>query len=279
MKNKIIAIGDSWAWGEGAWPDYLLEKYNHKIQSRKYNLDGQGNLSEEDLGEIESEEQKNSWLIKLRDKYYPEYDILNKGLPGHGSQSAVRSLRQDTQLNSGDIIIAMFSMTCRWDVYRNSRWETVHPDSENIHNYPIRPESAELGASYYLAHIEEYNWDIWTVFDILELQDIATVNNCDLYMCNGFGELNLSTVEDPVVQKVDQSKWLHNYMSHNSFLEKLLELDNAPVNNLIDAISHYSSLEKNSTYLTNCMGTHPTILGHEVIADTLGTLIKNMNEK
>lgn len=267
MKNKIIAIGDSWAWGEGAWPDYLLEKYNHKVQDHKYS----GLLSQEDLDEIQSEEQKHSWLRKLRDKYYPEYDILNKGLPGHGNHSAVRNLRIDTQLNRGDIIIAMFSMISRWDFYKNGVWQTVHPIDQ------VDTDCDESAAGYFLHNVKPANWAIWTVLDMLELQDIAKVNGCELYMCNGFGDINLDLIGDPIVQKVDALCWLHYHMPVNSLLEKLLVLDNAPVDNLTESIPYYSNLERNSTYLTNCMGTHPTILGHEMIADTLAQVIQRLS--
>lgn len=280
MKEKyIIGIGDSWTHGEGGWNDYILKKYSYQVQHYKHRI--QPPLEPEELAEIESIEREHSWVNQLCTKYLTDYKPLNLGMPGRGNHSAVRNLRfLDPSIDLTDsIIILMLTHCTRYDMFRddpNERWFTGHPADPN--NFDKENFEHCFGASYatFSFGVGESVY-VKTLLDMLELQDFAQNNGAKFLVCNGFEEVDLPTItsHSEIHQKFIWENWIHNQTEYGSFMELLLSKEEYDGD---DWRRHFQSLEKPSTFITNCQGAHPTIQGHDTIAKHLAKLINSCNE-
>lgn len=280
MKEKyLIGIGDSWTHGEGGWNDYILKKYSYKVQHHKHRI--WPPLEDDQMEEINNCERENSWVNQLCTQYLTDYTPVNLGMPGRGNHSAVRNLRfLDPSLDlSNSIIILMLTHCTRYDMYRDVEsepWFTGHPADPN--DFDKDDFQQCFGAAYatFSYQVGESS-RVQTLLDMLELQDFAQANNAKFMVCNGFEQVDLPTVtshQSKLHGKFNWNNWVHTHTEYNSFIDLLLSKEEYPEGNWR---RHFQSLEKPSTFITNCEGAHPTIQGHNVIAKELYNLINTCN--
>jgi len=274
----MIGIGDSWCSGEGAWPDWLLKKYNYDVQYAKHR--SAVPLEQDKLAEIEKEEQKYCWLTQLCEQHFPDYTAVNLGLPGKGNIAAAQQLKTlDLDLENNDFII-LYCLTTydRYDIYNVDRnyWETYFPDAGRLIE---NDTEIEYYFSYFYAkhlwckEFAEFN----TLSSLIDVQNFAKAFGGKMLFFNGFNQDRL-TPESSLYKKINWAQCLHTYTEYKSFLDWLLsmEMKNIPAD--VNPIEYLRSLSKPSEYLTQCLGAHPTIKGHAMIAQEIAHVINTINQ-
>ena len=270
----IIGLGCSWTHGEGGWTEEIQKKYHYRVQHYKHGA--LLPLPEAEFDALVACEREHSWVNCLSKNHLPEYTPINLGAPGSGNDRAVKSLRDLTVTDlSGSIIIMMLSALDRYDLLMNNGWETGYP-CEHLND--SESDDRKYFDYFYCYQMNEIQTVYKkTFYSLLELQDFAAVNDCKLVICNGWGTEDLANADtnSHLHSKINWDNWMHTDTAYGSFLEKLVELD-GKVDDVESIWGVYDRLEKPSTYLTNCMGVHPTILGHQTIANEIAN---HLNDK
>lgn len=276
MKNLIVALGDSWAAGEGAWPDWLIKKYNGKVQHKKHRETPPDELA---ITEITAEEQKHNWLVKLRDGYFPEYDILNLAIPGSDNNIAVQQLylHNNSFYNYDNLIVILMLTDSSRMSFLDRGWKISTPQICTI--YPVTssvdPDCGPVSEFYAkeLYSQETVSLRSWT--SILQAQDFADARNAKLVVCNGWA-LSYEPSYDYITSKFNKDYDLHATTEYPSFINALLDKEREYLNfsEKDDVYDFLMNLDVPSKYLTNCQGAHPTIEGHQFIADALGNFLR-----
>lgn len=274
MKSLLVSIGDSWAAGEGAWTESLIDKCNGRVQYIKHRQFPPNN---ELIEEIISVEQRNCWLKKLRDKYFPEWETLNLGVPGCDNSLAVQQLyltENNLSLYDNLIVIFMLSVPSRLSflTYNGSRdnMTTIYPVFETQTKYSDPVEA--LSVSYGQALYSEKNATVKFWLSVLQAQDFVKARNGRFVFCNGWNsEYPYEELPKHFSDLIDQNSNLHNFKPYESFHTILLEKEELDED--IDPYQFLQQLDRPSKYLTNCNGFHPSMGGQEFIADELGEFL------
>jgi len=117
---------------------------------------------------------------------------------------------------------------------------------------------------------------------ILTCQTWCSAHGYDMIMCNAYGDQTPGVYEwlrehcGTLADQWDWNQYLHHHTNYTSFLELLVAQDGLmPRADWRDHHRVYNprDMMTHSTYLTNDEGTHPTILGHQVIAQELANFI------
>lgn len=290
MKKYIIGLGCSWTAGEGGWTEEIFKQFPEgRVQV---------NLRGKDDSHLRPMEHENSWVNVLCRDHFPDYTPMNLGIKGIGNTAAVDQLyfcdRVDFN-NSTGIIVLFLSGFERWDMfnqqpisqkfendgysnglYKHNKWRTLWPN--------IGTRSGD-GQSF-----DWYATNIWSeefvacknILSILRLQTFAKAHGYKVILANTFnvrqdgGVIKYFNQYAPgIVSKVDWSNYLHTSVDYEAFMELLVERDGKlPKQEWVGYYQFYKSLPWPSTYLTNCDGAHPTIMGYKVIASEMAKFIK-----
>ena len=128
--NVIIALGDSFTQGVGA---YSIESWKKSLEIGKgkvFNLSGD---------HFREEQHKNNWATQLRDNHLPDYKVWNLGINGTGNRGTIKEMYLNplpTKLGNV-IVILMATALERFDFlkknrvtcgqYNHSKWQTIWP--------------------------------------------------------------------------------------------------------------------------------------------------------
>lgn len=259
-------------------------------------------MTTEEARDIISIEQENSWLSQLCNNHVGATPV-NLGVAGIGNSAAVRQLRfcTDVDFDRSDVtIILMITGLDRFDFLNTVTARNPHNQFSDIpfhdNSYPFNkwntgfPQQVETLStdsdllSDAFGHF--YNKFLWSpefianhlAMSLLELQDFCRTNKCRMLLANAFFPENIQTLlyeyTPGLAKQIDWASYLHNYLDFGCFAEKLVGLDKLmPADKWVSFHQHYKKLEKPSKYLTNCNGSHPTILGHQTIAEHIAKVL------
>lgn len=285
MKKYIIGLGCSWTQGEGGYTEDIWKSHNGRVQ-----------VVGRDDYYLRKIEHENSWVNVLCRDHFPDYTSVNLGVRGIGNIASANQLHFcdviDWQ-NSTGIIIFMLSGTERFDVFGNNILSNNQDDfySKNSYkHYKFRtvwpfPNKDDKFTDVYARELHSETFcAVNTITSIINVQNFAKLHGYKLIIANAYnrrGRQNELSLIDwfnehahSISNKVDWKNYIHNYVDYNSFIQILLRFDK-----LIPENSEYFDFYRNrtwpSTYLTNCNGAHPTLLGHKVIAEEISKWIKN----
>lgn len=285
-KKYIIGLGCSWTQGEGGYPEEIWKEYNGRIQLRGV-----------DDYHLRKYEHENSWVNVLCRDHFQDYSPVNLGARGIGNFAAVNQLhfcdKVDWQ-NSTGIIILMMSGFERFDVFRqdpkfNNGQDDFYSNNEYRH-YKWRtawPVVQKTGDSEFWTTYAKVLWSeqfvaSWQMINLLNLQTFAKAHNFKIVLANAFNMCKggvyqyLKDNTGSLVDKFDWKTYIHNNVDYVAFMQKLVDLDGLiPKHEWGGYFDVYRIRSTPSTYLTNCEGAHPTILGYKVIASELAQFINS----
>lgn len=286
-KKYIIGLGCSWTQGEGGYPEEIWQQYNGRVQLRGV-----------DDYHLRKYEHENSWVNVLCRDHFQDYTPINLGVRGIGNFAAVNQLHFCSKVdwqNSTGIIILMLSGFERFDVFQqtpryNSGKDDFYSNNEYVHYkwrtaWPVINHTTGDAAFWNTYGKELWSEQFvasWQTINLLNLQTFAKAHNFKLVVANAFNQPPngvypyLKEYTGSLVDNFDWNCYIHNKVDYVAFMQKLVELDG-----LISKkdwggyFNVYRSRSWPSTYLTNCEGAHPTILGYKVIASELAQFINS----
>ncbi len=287
-KQYIIGLGCSYCQGEGAYPPEVVAQHHGRTQI----LD--------DHYHLRSHELEHAWVNQLTRDHFTRHQSINLGVRGIGARAAVDQLHFVDLYNirqGQGVVVLMLPGADRWDMFwkqpRNHRG-AQEPDGYNTGEYqhekwrtawPIHNEKGFNGELFGV-----YARDVWSIqftalnmmMAILTCQTWCSAHGYDMIMCNAYGDQTPGVYEwlrehcGSLTDQWDWNQYLHHHTNYTSFLELLVAQDGLmPRADWRDHHRVYNprDMATHSTYLTNDEGTHPTILGHQVIAEELANFI------
>jgi hypothetical protein len=286
-KKYIIGLGCSWTQGEGGYPEEIWQQYNGRVQLRGV-----------DDYHLRKYEHENSWVNVLCRDHFTDHTPINLGVRGIGNFAAVNQLhfcnRIDWQ-NSTGIIVLMLSGFERFDVFQqhpkyDRGQDDFYSNNEYVHYkwrtaWPVINHNTGDSAFWNTYGKELWSEQFvasWQMINLLNVQTFAKANNFKLVVANAFNQPPNGVYEylkeytGSLVDTFNWNNYIHNKVDYVAFMQKLVELDG-----LISKkdwggyFNVYRSRSWPSTYLTNCEGAHPTILGYKVIASELAQFINS----
>lgn len=265
--NLIIAVGDSFTQGIGAYPDHVWK--NHE-----------GNPHFNIVGELYRDYQmENNWATQLTKHHLPKYKVVNLAVNGVGNRAAAKEIYlQNIPKTSGTVIVFfMLSGLQRFDFLKQEyngsdhmRWLTIWP-IPNLHKGdPV--EKVEQWYAYN-GHSDKSSI-IETLLSIAEVQNFCKANGYLFVFANAFDELfnidRMKTLLGNDANLLQMLEW-KNFIPTNftlQFLEK--EANSATL------WEFTSQLKLPSKYITPC--SHWTIEGHRIVADQIFKFLKENYE-
>lgn len=286
MNRYLIGLGCSWTQGEGGYTEEVWKSHNGRVQVRG-----------RDDYYLRKMEHENSWVNVLCRDYLKDYTPINLGVRGIGNIAAANQLyfcdRVDFK-NSEGIIIFMLSGTERFDLYKNETYTKEYQDdfySKNVYtHYKYRtswpfPSDTDKLADVYSKEFSSDNFlALNTITAILNAQTFAKAYNYKFVIANAFNIREPGTklthwfkkFAPILVEKINWNAYVHDITFYDSFVEHLVSIDKVlPKEKFRNYFSVYESMSYPSTYLTNCQGAHPTLLGYKVIAEELYKVMMN----
>jgi hypothetical protein len=267
----VIALGDSFTQGVGAWTDSTYKKYNYKIDF--------GNLNSEQFKEM----YENSWVSQLTKKYLTDYIPINLGKLGVGNRAASSELHLNPNIKFENIkegfIIFMLSGLERFDFvnkeFRNSNFIAVWP--QDPHEHVITPDMWKA-----------YKKEMWSekfgiaelILSIKNVETFAKAYGLKLILISAFDQRYnkdyfnnvLGKQHKELVESIPWQSFIYP-RNMNSCINLLVELDGKPQDLAYgDFWPYYTALDRPSEYITNC--AHPTLKGYSVITDEIYNFIK-----
>lgn len=301
LQNKekvIIALGDSFARGQGACDLDFGRKYNWDWYSPSLTL--------EQKKEISNCFYENSWVHQLCKNHLTDYEPLNLGLTGRGNRATIKQLYlcPEMKLHEKKEIIVIFMMSGmeRFDFFlsdfdNNVFFKTMWPRLDDRVNH--NPDK-DLWESYF-KHVWSDKFAIMELLlNVAELKTWCKCHNAKLMLTSAFRPdyqknefIRLINKEPNQFIKTNQSyiNYLINIIDWDNFIrpnghrcvtDYLCELEERPdliIEDLFGLSSKYYEFAYSNKelspkgFVTNC--AHPSVLGHEKIADILYENILN----
>jgi len=281
----LIGMGDSFTQGRGACPWNIWEKYDWDLdKNRKSPHDN----------EIIGIEYENSWVNKICKNHLTNWTPLNLGISGCGNRSSASDLYLHPKLNiesaSEKIVVMMLTSMNRFDFIDKRYSDHNHFFAMWPHPQNATTEMQDLWTAYHK--------HIWSdLFGMLET--IITINNVNTWCKANNGKLIFLSAFDEMISK----EAFYNIINatFNSAQSERADLvtvvDNLPWENYIKldgfptAVDYLMSLEGTSQkevgwfmpwckqfkgtpkgYMTPC--GHPSVLGHDVLAEKIFNFLK-----
>jgi hypothetical protein len=268
----VVAIGDSFTQGIGAWSDKTYKENNGFIDP----LD----LSDSYLVD---EIYKNSYVAQLCRDYLPEYTPVNLGVMGLGNRGAVKELYLHPELNLDKaqevIVVQLLTGMERFDFVskdfdRRTHFYTMWPNYWDKH-----ATNKKLWRSYADSLWSDRFAVVEAILNIKEAETICKANGWKFVVASAFDqrytrEFFIKHLDEgwiPLIDSIDWSNFLYP-TGMKSFMELLLDRDGN--RKMADGkfYDHYSKLKWPTKHITNCM--HPTIEGYRIIAEEIYKFIK-----
>ena len=292
MKKKyIVGIGCSWTQGEGGYTEQVWKDHGGRVQVR-----GRDDYY---LREMEHE---NSWVNVLARDHFPEYESVNLGARGIGNRAAVHQLHFCDKVdwaNSEGYIVLMLSGFERFDFfqehpYRNGGQDDFYSNNDYVHYkwrtmWPV-PDNGGAEAPLWNCYARM----LWSeqfvaseaMMALLDAQTFAKAHGFKLIVANAFNQHTrgvkpyLSENTGSLADKFDWTSYVHESTDYVAFMEHLVTLDGLmKPEEWGGYYNFYKVRDWPSKYLTNCDGSHPTLLGYKEIASELAKFIKEKDAK
>lgn len=275
--NLIIATGDSFTQGLGAYPETIWQEHNYDIDCVNTDM----KLVKKLLPYI----YENSWVNQLCKNHLKEYKSVNLGCMGVGNRAAAKELflnpiYKDILKCNKAIVVYMMSGMERFD-FVNKNFP------KNGHFYSMWP-SLDQNKLW-----ECYARDLWsdrfvaieTIINIVDVQNFCKSHNFELILTSGFdNRINIDwfkkSLPDENHYLIDLVNWDKFFYPKGcrSFLELLLKLDGHTDPKILDSDYYkiYYKTGNKSKYITPCV--HPSEFGHKIIAEEIYKFIsKNLD--
>lgn len=276
--NVIIALGDSFTQGVGAYSLESWESSHDLGKGNAFNLSG---------NHFREEQYKNNWASQLRDIYLPDYKVWNLGINGTGNRGTIKEMYLNPlPENLGNVIVILMATGIeRVDflkkskdtggLYNHQKWQTIWPIEGHRGDISVIEKvyqdilySPRAVATEFLLNVAEaqhfckakgYTFLFTSAFDVI-------INKSSLitWLDDDAEYINIVNWNDYVKPKEEQSCMdmicrLENDIRFNNFFEfqnkKILETMMMPLK-----------------YITPCM--HWTIEGQSLVADLFAEEIK-----
>lgn len=261
--NLIIAVGDSFTQGIGAYPTHVWKAH-----------EGQPHFNV--VGELYRDHQMaNNWATQLSKNHLPNFKVFNLAVNGVGNRAAAKEIYlNNIPKTNGKVIVAfMISGLQRFDFLKQEfigkdhmRWLTIWPIPDLHKGDPI--EKVEQWYARY-GHSDKTSI-IETLTSIAEVANFSKANGYEFVFANAFDPLfdisrmkELLGEDNNLLNMVDWSKYVPiNFTSE--FLKKEPGADNL--------WSFASGLKMPSKYITPC--NHWTIEGQRLVAEHIYKFLK-----
>lgn len=293
----LIGIGDSFVQGHGAYPEEVWAELDFDQDKALAHVDWQ----HEDFHRLRKLESENNFITQITKKHLKDFIPINFGYSGNGNRAGIKALttlHPDLNIEKAKekIVIFYVGQFCRFDFFNKL---PIYDHNYFTGVWPHEPsEDMELGMQELW---RGYGVEVWSektqvlefISNLVELQNWCKLYNAKLIVVNSFEpafdrekiEAVLDTKEERYLKYLKDSINWDNVMpipfNYNSMIDLLCHYEHTK-----DVIgrdhffyswsTEYCKEHKSFTpngYFTPC--GHPTIKGHELIADTIFNFIKN----
>lgn len=262
--NVIIAVGDSFTQGIGAYPEEVWKAHEGKPH---FNV----------VGELYRDHQMaNNWASQLCKNHLPNYKVINVAVNGVGNRAAAKEIYLNNlpETTGNVIVIFMVSGLQRFDFLKadyngndHMRWLTIWPIPDLHKGEPI-----EKVEQWYAKHGHSDKTSIIeTLTAIAEVSNMSKARGYKFMFANAFDEL--FSIEN-MKQALGTDSNLLNIVDWNNFLpvnftQEFLKKESGSAN----LWAYSSKLRIPSTYITPC--SHWTIEGQRVVAEHIYNFLKD----
>jgi len=261
--NLLIAIGDSFTQGIGAYPLDVWKKH-------------EGNPHFNVVGELYRDHQmENNWASQLSKNHLRNFKVINLAVNGVGNRGASKEiyLNEIPKTTGKVIVVFMISGLQRFDFLKQDyigkdhmHWLTIWP-IPNLHKGEPIEKVEEWYARY--GHSEKTSV-IETLTAIAEVENFSKARGFEFVFASAFDTLfNIQKMKEVLGSDsnlLNMVDWT-NYIPVN-FTADFLKKENGG-----DSLWGYSArLKMPSTYITPC--NHWTIEGQRVVAEYIYKFLK-----
>ena len=288
-KQVVIGLGDSFTQGAGAVSEELWEKCNWDVDK----------IKTFETWDYEIAYYENSWVHQLCKNHLVNYIPINMGMIGRGNRGAVKELYLHPEIDFDSIqekiVVFMLSGLERFDFVHKQFFEHIHFNTiwpaSNLIN-----KDGELWDAYGKHNYSDRTAIIELLMTIAELKTWCKLHNAKLIITSAFRpEYNREYFLENILND-DELPDSENYLKKNNpdYAERLIDIikwdeflypngyksfadylchlegrDDLITNTDIAYYNFAKNLEKLSPngYITNC--AHPSIKGHEAIAEVI----------
>lgn len=189
-KNLLIAIGDSWTHGFGAYPLHILRKYGNPPVFLKWE-----DASEEmqtDIAFLHNHYMREkSWCTILAKKI--NYDIANLGSGGAANSSIAKvfyqTVYQNDYLSKYDKVLVMFLLSSpeRISFYKNSMQFNL-----NLRNMDSFDEDLKKFCKYFITEIQFDYKDMCleSTYHLRTVEALCALKGFHFYYASAFTDIN-----------------------------------------------------------------------------------------
>ena len=279
----IIAIGDSFTEGQGAYDDGIWET-----------LDWMEPTKQSVINTFTEMERNNSWPSQLKKNHLKDYNIINLGNRGKGNRNAVKKLTTfspqfDATLASEITIVFSFTQFCRFefiapdtDLGPGNLFETIWPSDPDFDDKD-RLGHKDLWRGYGTAIFNDKSTTLEFISTLVELQNWCKLHNANLVVINqmedlGYKSLMIKNImsdttkdhlnrQSKIIDQIDFNNWMYGE-EDIQLIDQLLILNKQPKLRKKRNYAWYGQyIGKENKYWTPC--SHPTKYGHKVLAKTV----------
>lgn len=258
MKNNlIVAIGDSFTYGVGAYTSKDWEKH---IGNPFFNMAGDF---------YQDQQENNNWATQLVKNHLTDYDVVNFSIAGIGNRAASKELyfNEIPETSGNVIVIFMLSGPERFDFLKqkvnhetDKKWITIWPNPTLHKGTPLQMVEEwyfESGYSHSSAWLE-------TALAIADAENFCSSRGYKFMFTNAFHSIAINNAD---TQPLPGHNIGWNNFLRKNFTDSFLEKEGQ--HNLW---KFSNNLKVPSKYITPC--GHWTIEGQRCVAEEIFQFVK-----